>query len=104
MEPIEDHLGRTFKTLRISLINTCNLACTYCSYGNEENRKNHSAAKDNALKPRALMNLIVKLHERLNLETIRFTGGEPLLYRELPTLIRGARALGISDLNLTTNG
>lgn len=104
MEPIKDHLERTFKTLRISLINTCNLACTYCSYSNEENRKNHSASKDIGLKPKELMNLVTKLHERLNLRTIRFTGGEPLLYKELPTLIRGARKLGISDLNLTTNG
>lgn len=104
MEAIRDQSGRTFKTLRISLINTCNLACTYCSYSNEENRSNHSASKDHGLKPKELMGLVVKLHERLNLKTIRFTGGEPLLYRELPTLIRGAKALGISDLNLTTNG
>jgi cyclic pyranopterin phosphate synthase len=103
METIEDHFGRTFKTLRISLINTCNLACTYCSYGNE-NRSNQMASKDHGLQPKELMSLVVKLHERLNLRTIRFTGGEPLLYKELPALIRGARQLGISDLNLTTNG
>jgi cyclic pyranopterin phosphate synthase len=104
MELIKDHLGRTFKTLRISLINTCNLACTYCSYSNEERGKNLSADKGNALKPKELMSLIVKLHERLNFSTIRFTGGEPLLYKELPALIKGARSLGITDLNLTTNG
>lgn len=104
MEAIQDHFGRTFKTLRISLINTCNLACTYCSYSNEENRSNYSASKDHGLQPKELMGLIVKLHERLNFNTIRFTGGEPLLYQELPTLIRGARQLGITDLNLTTNG
>lgn len=104
MEQIRDHLGRTFKTLRISLINTCNLACTYCSYSNEENRENHLASKGSGLKPKELMKLIIKLHERLDFNTIRFTGGEPLLYRELPTLIKGARKLGITDLNLTTNG
>ena len=104
MEAIKDHLGRTFKTLRISLINTCNLACTYCSYSNEENHKNDSTNKGSGLKPTELMNLIVKLHERLNFSTIRFTGGEPLLYKELPALIRETRALGITDLNLTTNG
>lgn len=104
MSPIEDHLGRTFKTLRISLINTCNLACTYCSYSNEENRSNHLESKYQALKPQELMDIVIKLHERLHLNTIRFTGGEPLLYRELPMLIREAREMGITDLNLTTNG
>lgn len=104
MEQIKDHLGRTFKTLRISLINTCNLACTYCSYSNEDNRKNHAERKGMGLKPKELMQMVAKLHERLNFDTIRFTGGEPLLYRELPALIKGARKIGISDLNLTTNG
>lgn len=104
MEQLRDHLGRTFKTLRISLINTCNMACTYCSYSNEENQKNHTDSKNNSLTAKELMRLITQLHERLNLSTIRFTGGEPLLYKELPALIKGARKLGITDLNLTTNG
>lgn len=104
MEQIKDHLERTFKTLRVSLINTCNLSCTYCSYGNEENRENHSASKSIGLKPKELMNLIIKLHERLDFSTVRFTGGEPLLYKELSTLIKGVRRLGIEYLNLTTNG
>lgn len=104
MEKIEDHLGRTFRTLRISLINTCNLACTYCSFSDEENKENHLASKGKGLKPKELMALIAKLHNRLNLKTIRFTGGEPLLYKELSALIKGTRELGITDLNLTTNG
>lgn len=104
MGEVRDQFGRTFKTLRISLINTCNLACTYCSYSNEENRENYISSKSNGLKPRALMKLVTRLHERLDFNTIRFTGGEPLLYKELPTLIKGARSLGITDLNLTTNG
>jgi len=104
MEQLKDHLGRTFKTLRISLINTCNMACTYCSYSNEENQKNHTESKGKGLTAKELMNLIAQLHERLNFSTIRFTGGEPLLYKELPELIKGARKLGITDLNLTSNG
>jgi len=104
MENIKDHLGRTFKTLRISLINTCNLACTYCSFGNGETGENHLDGKRRVLTPKELMLVITKLHSRLNLKTIRFTGGEPLLYKELPALIKETRELGITDLNLTTNG
>ncbi|SHE50854.1 GTP 3',8-cyclase MoaA [Pedobacter caeni] len=104
MEEIKDHFGRTFKTLRISLINTCNLACTYCSYSNDDDQKNNAVNKGNNLKTKELTDLIIRLHERLNLGSIRFTGGEPLLYKELPALIEGVRKLGITDLNLTTNG
>jgi len=104
MAAIRDHLGRTFKTLRISLINTCNLACTYCTYGNEESKDNYAEHKTKALSVQEMLHLIKRLHGRLDLTTIRFTGGEPLLYKELTTLIKGASDLGINDLNLTTNG
>src|SRR5690606_6572480 len=40
----------------------------------------------------------------LDLQTIRLTGGEPLLYAELTALIKGIRALGIHDIKMTTNG
>lgn len=80
------------------------MACTYCSYSNEENQKNYTESKGKGLTAKELMNLIAQLHERLNFSTIRFTGGEPLLYKELPDLIKAARKLGINDLNLTSNG
>jgi cyclic pyranopterin phosphate synthase len=47
---------------------------------------------------------INKLHHHLALENIRLTGGEPLLYRELPELIKGITQTGITDIKLTTNG
>jgi len=47
---------------------------------------------------------IAKLHTHLALENVRLTGGEPLLYRELPQLIKGISEIGISDIKLTTNG
>jgi cyclic pyranopterin phosphate synthase len=40
----------------------------------------------------------------LNLETIRFTGGEPLLYKDLPELVRAVKQAGIDNLKITTNG
>lgn len=35
---------------------------------------------------------------------MRLTGGEPLLYAELPELILGLKTLGIPDISVTTNG
>lgn len=95
-----DKFGRNFKTLRVSLLSTCNLGCVYCTMGTEEevlvDRKLQTPAS-------VFLNHIAQLHQQLDLQTIRFTGGEPLLYRELPQIIEGVKALGIPDIKLTTN-
>lgn len=104
MIEIKDNFNRTFKTLRVSLLNTCNLACVYCCFGNEDSKENYRSGKNQALEADELLKLIAKLHERLDLSVVRLTGGEPLLYKELPELVRGIRDLGIHNLKLTTNG
>ncbi|MBC7915308.1 MAG: radical SAM protein [Pyrinomonadaceae bacterium] len=104
MGELSDTYGRTFKTLRVSLINTCNLGCVYCTYGNEELKENHQSSKEHSLTATQLSQSITQLHQVLNLDTIRFTGGEPLLYTELPELARLVKAAGINNLKITTNG
>lgn len=97
---LNDKFGRSFKTLRVSLLSTCNLGCVYCTMGTEEeeiiDRKPQTPAA-------FFLNHIARLHAQLDLQTVRFTGGEPLLYRELPQVIAGVKALGIPDIKLTTN-
>jgi cyclic pyranopterin phosphate synthase len=51
----------------------------------------------------ALVRLISLLHETHGVRRVRFTGGEPLLRRDLPELIADVAELGISELALTTN-
>ncbi|HEX8377968.1 MAG TPA: radical SAM protein [Pedobacter sp.] len=104
MVGIKDTYGRSFKTLRVSLINTCNLGCVYCTFGSEETRENHQTSKEKALNITQLVKSITQLHEVLNLETIRFTGGEPLLYKDLPKLVKSIKLAGINNLKITTNG
>ena len=104
MVEVRDTYGRTFKTLRVSLINTCNLGCIYCTYGNDEQKENYKSYKDHSLSPADLAHSITQLHQSLNLDTIRFTGGEPLLYKELPELVKSVKLAGIPNLKLTTNG
>lgn len=101
MQAIKDQYGRTFKTLRVSLLSHCNLGCVYCVAGDDFLKKSN---KETSLSVPELLGIINRLHERLHLNTIRLTGGEPLLYPGLIELIKGIRLAGISAIKLTTNG
>lgn len=98
---ITDRLGRTFKTLRISLLNSCNFACVYCT---DDGTRITKAAGDAPISLIHLLDVVDKVHKKLNLESIRLTGGEPLLYPELENLVKGLKAIGIPSVKMTTNG
>src|ERR1700744_38172 len=102
MAMIADKYGRTFSTLRVSLLHHCNLGCVYCVAGEDELKQ--ANVPGDALAAPDLLAIIGRLRDQLQLETVRLTGGEPLLYRELAGLIRGIRDLGIANIRLTTNG
>jgi cyclic pyranopterin phosphate synthase len=103
MSVVKDTYGRSFKTLRVSLLNNCNLGCVYCTMGDSD-IKEISASRKSSFSSVDFIRTIQKLHEVLGLEVVRLTGGEPLLYRELIAVIEGIAALGISEIKLTTNG
>jgi cyclic pyranopterin phosphate synthase len=103
MVPIQDIYGRTFKTLRVSLLSACNLGCIYCTDSDDlaiQNKK----PKSSALNAVELANIIFQLHQQLELEVIRLTGGEPLLSPHLIPLIKEIKKLSIPKIKLTTNG
>jgi GTP 3',8-cyclase len=104
MTGIRDKYGRTFRTLRVSLLQHCNLACVYCVSGEDELLRANAAGDGRSLGASELLQLIRRLHQQLNLTNVRLTGGEPLLYPGLAPLIKGIRELGISSVKLTTNG
>ncbi|TAE37646.1 MAG: radical SAM protein [Sphingobacteriales bacterium] len=92
---------RTFTNLRLSLTDACNLNCVYCTLGNED----ETMADHRPQQPASFfIDLIAKLQQQLKLESIRLTGGEPLLYRHLPQLIQGLQQLNIQDIKMTSNG
>lgn len=102
MSAIKDKYGRTFRTLRVSLLQHCNLGCVYCVAGEDELKQ--ANASQGSLPVDELLSIIGRLRESLPLETVRLTGGEPLLYPGLLPLIRGIRTMGIPAVRLTTNG
>ena len=103
MEVIRDQYGRTFRTLRVSLVSHCNLGCVYCVAGEDELREWNEGPKQSLEAPE-LLEVIRRLHQRLELETVRLTGGEPLLYPGLAGVVEGLRSMGIHRIRMTTNG
>ncbi|WP_339737636.1 GTP 3',8-cyclase MoaA [uncultured Sunxiuqinia sp.] len=106
MHKIEDHIGRRFEKLRISLLNTCNFSCVYCVSDNTEQVYQGvvPVSKEEQLDPDEFVSLIQSVHQLTGLKSIRLTGGEPLLYMNLIPLIEKIKTIGIEDIRLTTNG
>jgi GTP 3',8-cyclase len=104
---IADTSGRSFKKLRVSLTHDCNYACVYCSYGHNS-EENPSYLKTNQLRKvlpaSELTEIIRKLHTLLQLKAVRLTGGEPLLYPRIKSIIATIRDMGIANIGMTTNG
>ncbi len=95
-----DRYGRPLGSLRISVTDRCNLRCLYCM-----------PEPDYAWLPKETIlsfeeiDAIVGAFTALGVDRVRLTGGEPLLRRDLPSLIRGVAARdAVRDLALTTNG
>ena len=104
MIQLYDNFGRTFKTLRVSLLNSCNLACSYCVNPDVKSTAENPLKKNKRLGNEQFIACISALHHTLSLDTIRLTGGEPLLYKPLLPLIEGIRNIGLKKIKITTNG
>jgi cyclic pyranopterin phosphate synthase len=100
MALLNDAYGRSFNTLRISLITSCNLGCIYCV---DPLQKKH-AASAKALTNEKFIGTVSTLHSLLHFSSIRLTGGEPTLYKNLIPLITGLKKLNIPEIKMTTNG
>ncbi|MBT6797647.1 MAG: GTP 3',8-cyclase MoaA [Candidatus Marinimicrobia bacterium] len=98
--PIIDRFGRSFNYLRLALNEQCNLRCIYCMP--EEGIDFRS--EDKLLTTEEIFRLI-KLTSKMGVSKIRFTGGEPLLRKDLSELVQFAHQCeGIESVHLTTNG
>src|SRR5579864_1569463 len=99
-QPLVDTFGRLHDNLRISVTDRCNIRCFYCMP--EENVT--YAAREEILSFEEIERF-VRVAVSLGVTKLRVTGGEPLVRKDLPVLIRKLAELpGIKDLALTTNG
>jgi cyclic pyranopterin phosphate synthase len=97
--PMQDGFGRRIEYLRISVTDKCNLRCVYCMP-----EEGLPWLKRDALLSYEEIAEIVGQMAPLGLRKLRITGGEPLVRRDLPRLVRMLRTIpGIEDLALSTN-
>ncbi len=100
MELLVDSYGRRIKSLRISITDKCNFRCTYCmpAEGLPWLKKAEILSYEE-------IERIARVAISIGIEQIRLTGGEPLVRRDIPDLVRQLRKIeGLRSLSLTTNG
>ncbi|WP_067832844.1 GTP 3',8-cyclase MoaA [Nocardia lijiangensis] len=96
-----DRFGRVARDLRVSITEKCSLRCTYCMP--EEGLP--PIPKDELLTVEEIVRLVVLAVEQLGVREVRFTGGEPLMRRDLEQILAGCHArLPDIPLAMTTNG
>jgi cyclic pyranopterin phosphate synthase len=97
---VADTLGRPLRNLRLSVTDRCNLRCQYCMPEEE-----YLWLPREDLLTFEEIQALVDVFADLGVDKVRLTGGEPLLRKDLPTLVSLlAKNPRIHDLAMTTNG
>jgi cyclic pyranopterin phosphate synthase len=99
-EPLVDGHGRVISDVRVSVTDRCNFRCQYCMPAEglpwlerQEILRYEEIAR------------LVRLLVQIGVVDVRLTGGEPLVRRGFPELVRMLSGIdGLRDLSLTTNG
>lgn len=96
-----DVLNRKIDYLRISVTDRCNFRCAYCMPPDGI----HQLAHEDMLSYEEILRIVAILSKECGIRKVRITGGEPLVRKDLMTLIQGIKHLGtIQDISMTTNG
>jgi cyclic pyranopterin phosphate synthase len=96
---LKDSYNRTIDYLRISVTDKCNLKCIYCT----PQKKMRYFRKPDVLTYEEITRF-VRIASRFGLRKVRITGGEPLLRRNIHSLVSSIKESGIRDVSITTNG
>jgi cyclic pyranopterin phosphate synthase len=99
---LRDKFGRTITDLRVSITDRCNYKCVYCRTGSEGAQFAELAMQDYLR--------MIRVFVSLGIEKVRLTGGEPLLRKDIVSLVEQLAPLRTNstaeplDLAITTNG
>jgi cyclic pyranopterin phosphate synthase len=99
----EDVFRRPLHDLRVSVTDRCNFRCVYCM-------PKEIFGKDYAFLPQSEVLTfeeiarLVRIFVGLGVRKVRLTGGEPLVRRDVESLVGMLSPIGDLDLTLTTNG
>lgn len=100
MPELIDPFGRKIEYLRLSVTDRCDLRCNYCmpvGFSDYEVPENWLTFDE--------VERVVRAFAKLGVSSVRVTGGEPLLRKNLPYLIsRLSKISGLNDISLSTNG
>lgn len=115
-----DAHGRVLRDLRVSITDRCNFRCLYCLPETEAAQNFYRGRWATLPDPKPIahqwqprskilsfeeIERAVRIAVGLGIQKVRLTGGEPLLRRDIETLVGGISAIpGITDLALTSNG
>jgi len=98
-QKLVDGMGRTIVNLRISVTDRCNFRCTYCMPADNV----EFMSRDKLLTFEEITR-IARIGAGMGIKRLRLTGGEPLMRKDLPTLISMLTQIeGIDDVAMTTN-
>lgn len=100
MSELIDPFGRKIEYLRLSVTDRCDLRCNYCmpvGFSDYEVPENWLSFEE--------IERVISAFAMLGVSSVRVTGGEPLLRKNLPDLIsRLSQINGLDDISLSTNG
>jgi cyclic pyranopterin phosphate synthase len=100
MSQLVDAHGRAIEDLRLSVTDRCNFRCQYCM----PVEGLPWLPREEILSFEEIERL-VRVLVAMGVRDVRLTGGEPLVRRDLPTLVGMLKGIdGLRDLSLTTNG
>ncbi len=103
MERLVDNYKREITDIRISLTDRCNLNCFYCHNEGLGETRDPRGPRDNEMSTKKVLQIARIAHE-LGIRNYKFTGGEPLLRKDLEKIIQEVSKLQDVEVSLTTNG
>ncbi|AWB27539.1 GTP 3',8-cyclase MoaA [Halococcoides cellulosivorans] len=99
--PLDDDHGRSVTGIRVSLTDRCNFDCQYCHNEGLGDTRGPMEPQDDEMTADEVIRLL-DVVRAFGVETVKFTGGEPMLRDDLAEIVR--RVPEEMDVSVTTNG